>query len=214
MKPHALPDASTIDTERRTLIAGALAMAAMYVLPTSPARAAETPPATHQGTRMSNSAPHEPARDFDFYFGRWNVHNRRLKERLTGSTEWEEFDAQQSCRPILGGMGNEDEFVTDAFDDHHFIGITIRLFDPQKQEWSIYWMDNRRVRMEPPVVGRFERGVGTFYGRDQHKGVPVLARFIWSDIKPDSARWEQALSTDEGNTWETNWVMRMRRVSA
>jgi hypothetical protein len=62
------------------------------------------------------------------------------------------------------------------------------------------------------VVGAFENGVGTFYGRDQHNGTPVLARFIWSDIRRDSARWQQAFSTDEGKTWETNWIMHMTRA--
>ena len=36
--------------------------------------------------------------DFDFLFGDWQVHHRRLKERLAGSTEWIEFDGTQSTR--------------------------------------------------------------------------------------------------------------------
>ena len=33
------------------------------------------------------------ARDFDFWMGSWNVRNRRLRERLAGSDEWDEFEA-------------------------------------------------------------------------------------------------------------------------
>ena len=47
--------------------------------------------------------------DFDFLFGDWQVHHRRLKERLAGSTEWIEFDGTQSTRPALGGAGNVSE---------------------------------------------------------------------------------------------------------
>ena len=51
--------------------------------------------------------------DFDFLFGRWQVKNRRLRERLAGSTQWDEFDARVECRPVLGGLGNCETFETD-----------------------------------------------------------------------------------------------------
>src|SRR5437016_14458398 len=31
--------------------------------------------------------------DFDFFMGRWNVHGRRLRERLKGSHEWIDIEA-------------------------------------------------------------------------------------------------------------------------
>jgi hypothetical protein len=37
-------------------------------------------------------------------------------------------------------------------------------------------------------------------------------RYLWSRIGADSARWEQAYSLDEGNSWETNWIMDFTRV--
>ena len=46
------------------------------------------------------------ARDFDFLIGCWNVHNRRLRERLAGTDEWDECDACFVARRILAGMGN------------------------------------------------------------------------------------------------------------
>lgn len=64
------------------------------------------------------------------------------------------------------------------------------------------------------MTGRFEDGVGTFYGHDSHHGRPVRVRFLWSDIAADSAHWQQAFSTDEGATWETNWHMWMTRIVA
>ena len=51
--------------------------------------------------------------DFDFWMGDWTVQNRRLRERLAGSDEWEEFEAESKAWPILGGLGNEDTYRTD-----------------------------------------------------------------------------------------------------
>jgi hypothetical protein len=36
--------------------------------------------------------------DFDFWIGRWNVRNERLKGRLCGETEWETFSASAEAR--------------------------------------------------------------------------------------------------------------------
>jgi hypothetical protein len=164
-----------------------------------------------RGTPMSHE--HDGAHDFDFYFGRWRVHNERLRERLVGSTEWQHFDAIQECRPILGGLGNLDEFVTDEFGPTLFMGMTLRLFDRATRQWSIWWASNRTGGLEPPVTGAFVDGVGRFEGDDTHNGVPVRARFIWSGIETNSARWEQAFSADGGRNWETNWRMHMTRLA-
>jgi hypothetical protein len=151
--------------------------------------------------------------DFDFWIGSWNVRNSRLKKRLAGSTEWETFDATTTATFLPGGIGNTDVFEADAWRPG-FVGMTIRLFDPASQLWSIYWADNVRCRLEPPVVGAFRGGVGVFEGDDQHEGTPVRSRFTWTHPTPSTARWEQAFSADGGETWETNWIMDMARAGA
>lgn len=174
------------------------------------ARAAEST-AGRTTSHAERTSEHDGSHDFDFWFGRWHVANERLKERLVGSTEWERFEATQECQPILGGIGNIDDFRTDWNDG--FVGMTLRLFDLGRREWSLYWAGNRDGVLQPPVVGRFENGVGTFFGRDVHRGTPVRVRFLWSEITAQSALWQQAFSTDEGENWETNWIMRMTRIA-
>lgn len=58
---------------------------------------------------------------------------------------------------------------------------------------------------DTPMIGRFESGTGMLHGQDAHEGLPIRVRHIWSDITFNSARGEQACSTD-GLTWEVNWI--------
>jgi hypothetical protein len=100
--------------------------------------------------------------DFDFFLGNWAVSHRRLKHRLAGSNEWEEFKGTSSCRKILNGMGNIDEnYLELPGGSYH--AMTVRTFDPKNAEWSIWWFDDRYPgSLDPPVKGYFADGVGKF----------------------------------------------------
>ncbi len=156
-------------------------------------------------------------RDFDFLIGRWQVKNRRLRQRLQNKQEWECFDATQCNQALPGGIGNFDDFIAECWRPD-FVGMSLRLFNPQTQLWSIYWLDNLTAGLDtagsllPPVVGRFENGMGVFECEDMLEGRPIRVRYSWSDITPDSARWEQAMSDDGGATWEMNWQMLLNRI--
>ena len=151
------------------------------------------------------------AHDFVFWMGSWKVHNRSLRERLRGSTDWVEFEATSDARPLPSGLGNEDVFRTDH--EGGFTGLSFRFFDPRTDLWSIYWADSRRPgSLDPPVVGSFSGDVGIFEGTDSLDGRPVHVRFTWTDVTTPAPRWEQAFSDDGGETWETNWVMEFARA--
>ncbi|MFL6145162.1 MAG: hypothetical protein ACJ72N_25275 [Labedaea sp.] len=146
--------------------------------------------------------------DFDFLHGDWDVHNRRLTKRLVGSDDWDEFPGSTRCHGFFGGAGNFDEI---AFPTKGFSGATIRMFNAETGQWAIYWVNSRRSTLDPGVFGGFVDGVGTFYGDDTDDGTPVRVRYLWSEITPASARWEQAFSVDGEQTWETNWIMALTR---
>jgi hypothetical protein len=80
--------------------------------------------------------------------------------------------------------------------------------------WSV--LDGRHPhQLDPPVVGAFRNGSGTFFAKDTFNGQPIVVRYIWSDITANSAKWQQAFSDDSGKSWETNWIMEFhRRVAA
>lgn len=150
--------------------------------------------------------------DFDFLHGAWRVHHRRLRTRLVGDTDWEAFGGASACRPLIGGIGNVDDNVIEL-PAGTYRAATFRLFDPASGLWSIWWADGRAPRLDPPLQGRFENGVGTFFGDDVLDGRPIRVRFIWSRIAASDAQWEQAFSPDAGRSWETNWVMAFSRAA-
>jgi hypothetical protein len=159
---------------------------------------------------MAATNEKDGARDFDFWMGRWKVHNTRLKERLNGCTEWETFEATAHATPLLSGLGNEDDFRTDWRPG--FVGMTVRLFNPLSKRWAIYWASSASGAFEPPVFGAFEGDVGIFEGDDVHEGRPIRVRFVWTRKGSDAASWQQAFSTDAGKTWEVNWRMEFSRM--
>ena len=156
---------------------------------------------------MSDDRLPPGAHDFDFLHGRWKVSHRRLRERLVGSQDWVSLTATADVWPVLRGVGNVDRLIFDTLDRE---GITLRLFDLHTHVWTIHWADSTTGRLDPPLTGRFESGIGTFYGDDTHAGRPVRVRFIWR-ADASNPQWEQAFSEDRGATWETNWVMDFTR---
>jgi len=149
--------------------------------------------------------------DFDFLFGRWKVDSRRLARRLEGCTEWQEIRAKNETRQVLDGVGNVDTFTATFPNGKLIEGMTLRFFDPKTKLWSIYWVDNWSCELQPPVIGRFNRDRGEFYGDDTFKGKPIRVRFIWVKKSRNSAHWEQAFSEDNEKTWETNWEWEITR---
>ncbi len=148
--------------------------------------------------------------DFDFLVGTWDTEHRRLRERLAGSDDWEEFTGRSVCYRMFGGAANVDEI---AFPTLGHSGMSVRLYDPGTDLWTIRWASTTTPGvLGPPVAGRFTDGLGEFFGDDEHGGTPVRVRFRWSDITATSARWAQAFSVDGGETWETNWVMDFTRT--
>lgn len=145
--------------------------------------------------------------DFDFLIGSWKVANRRLRQRLVGSTDWEEFEATSVGWRLFDGGANIDQFT---FPDGT-MALTLRLYEPERQRWTLNWATSTEGVLFPPTIGGFTDGVGLFYGDDTQDGTPVRVRFLWSEITPTSARWEQAFSVDGEKTWETNWIMELTR---
>jgi hypothetical protein len=158
---------------------------------------------------QTTTAERDGQRDFDFFVGNLK---RRLNS-LTGSEKWVEFDGIDVDRNLLNGRANLDELVVDG-PTGHIEGITLRLYNPQTHQWSLYWANGKAgVIGGPPNVGEFKNGRGEFYCQDTYNGRLIFIRYVWSDVTPNSAHFEQSYSDDGGKTWEANWITDQTRIS-
>jgi hypothetical protein len=168
---------------------------------------------------QTSSSPAKPAsierdgqHDFDFEIGSFKIHLKRLLHPLSGSNTWVEFDGTSVTRKVWDGRADLEEFEVDS-PTGHIEGLTLRLYNSQTRQWSLYWANNKNGAMSlPPNVGEFKNGRGEFYAQDTYNGRVVLVRYVWSDITANTAHFEQSYSDDGGKTWEVNWITDQTRV--
>lgn len=177
----------------RTLITAFL-IGAFSLMSTAPVAAPSTPP----------PGPTEQE-GFAFLGGDWKVHHQKLKEPLSGKTEWNEFSGSARFITLLDGLVSVEE-LSDGQGKPY--GGAIRTFDCVTRLWSDRWVPMFSGVLQEPVTGRFEGDTGTFTAPDEFNGEKILVRGQWRRITKTEVTWEQAASRDEGKTWETNWKMR------
>jgi hypothetical protein len=162
--------------------------------------------------RKTATTRHDGQHDFDFEFGRWKAHNRRLQHPLSGSNEWVEFDGTLVAQPIWGGRATMDEYEADG-PSGRVSGMTVQIYSRETHQWSLYGADSRTGAFSfPPSAGEFRNGRGEFYDQEEFHGRSILSRIMWT-ASIDAPRWEQAFSVDGGKTWETNWIVTYARVN-
>jgi hypothetical protein len=152
------------------------------------------------------------SREWDFLAGTWKVRNRRLRQRLIGSSQWDEFDSTLTNWAVLGGRGNigDNEFNGPGAP---YCGMNLRAYNVERDEWLSWWLDGRSpANIGAPLRGKFAGGVGTLLGDDELDGRPIKVRSQWTMVDAGSPRWEQAASIDGGKTWETNWIADFKRT--
>ena len=149
--------------------------------------------------------------DFDFEIGKWRIHLSRLKDRLAGSKTWVEFNGTSVTRKVWNGRANLEEFETDS-SEGHIEGLTLRLYNPQTHQWSIYWANGKDGILGQPMIGEFKKGIGEFFDQETWKGRYVFVRFIWSSTATKIPHFEQSYSDDGGKTWEVNWITDQVRI--
>ena len=163
-------------------------------------------------TALAESTPRDGQHDFDFEVGHWNIHLKYLKARLHNSHEWLEGSGTSVMRSMWDGKANVDELSV-VLPTGPLEGATFRIYSATTHQWSIYWANRKDGQLGiPPMVGEFKDGRGEFYDQEDFEGRKIYVRFLWSNITPKSAHFEQAFSIDGGKTWETNWITDQTRV--
>lgn len=183
------------NAQRRILLqAAAAGLAGGGALGAAPAGAAAAKPA----------ATGKPG-DFDFLTGDWKIKNRQRKNGA-----WDTFDGEATVRGILAGVASVEELRIPA---RKFSGMGLRLLDVDKKLWADHWVNGKSgVLTPPPAWGSFVNGVGTWDSDEEDAGKPTIVRGVWDRITPKSCRWYQAVSRDNGKSWEENWLMDWTRA--
>jgi hypothetical protein len=152
-------------------------------------------------------APAEEDRrqDFDYSIGTWHTRVSLLREPLSGSSAWAEYEGTSVVRTVGNGPANLVELEVEG-PAGRIEGLSLRLYNPNSRQWSLNYSNSRSGTLTPPVYGGFRDGRGEFFGVDTLDGRAVLVRFEISQVTPGSWRYEQAFSDDAGKTWEVNWI--------
>lgn len=174
----------------------ALFCSLLLALPMPSAVAADAPPA---------AAARDGRHDFDFEIGTWDTHLKRLRNPLSGSTTWVEYEGTSVVTKVLGGRANLVELEVDG-PAGRIEGLSLRLYNPEARQWSLNFASIAGGVLTEPVIGAFENGVGEFYGQETFNGRAIFVKFVISKLSEDSWRFEQSFSDDGGRTWEPNWI--------
>ena len=158
------------------------------------------------------AAAADGAHDFDWDFGTWTTHQKRLLHPLSGSSSWVEYTGTDVVRKVWDGA-NTGTIEADGPAGHLEI-FTLRLYNPDSRQWSISFVNRAVSTLTLPVVGEFKDGHGDFYDQEAYNGRMILVRFSVSGISADSCHFEQAFSPDGGKTWETNFIVTETRVKS
>ena len=165
------------------------------------------------------TGPNDHQHDFDFEFGEWQAHIRRLLHPLSGSNEWVDLYGPSIVRKVWNGRANLGEIdLTSTDKKTHIQGISLRLYNPQARQWNIYWASASDGTLTTPLIGAFQNSSGDlknargeFYDREDFRGQPIFVRFIFSELTATTFRLEQSFSPDAAKTWEPNWVSTFTR---
>jgi hypothetical protein len=143
--------------------------------------------------------------DFDFLTGEWKIKNRRFRDNA-----WDSFDGEATVHAILAGIGSVEELRIPA---RNFSGLGLRLLDVERKLWADFFVNAKSgVLTPPPAWGSFVEGVGTWQSESKDGDKPILVRGVWDQITAKSCRWFQAVSRDDGQTWQENWIMHWTRA--
>ena len=176
--------------------------------------AAELPAQPGKPEQPTGSVTLTPLRDgshdFDFLRGTWRlVHGENVRP-LSGFVGQNRMATGRWLARVRGDGITSAEWDAMGPDSARVSGLALMSYDPKAKQWTIRESKNGGAA-EPPVVGHFEGGIGSFYGLREYAGRTMLVRIMVIVVGLDRARLERAFSTDGGSNWETHLIMHLSR---
>lgn len=149
--------------------------------------------------------------DFDFARGAWHTRATQVLDPFDGGLHTVTMNGTKTARPVWGGRAWLEEIEADG-PNGHWEGATLFVYNPKARQWSQTYIDGASGEIEAPTIGSFKDGRGELFGTTVYKDRTVLVRGVWSDIKPDSHRYEISYSRDGGRTWATAFKAYLTRL--
>jgi hypothetical protein len=143
--------------------------------------------------------------DFDFEFGVWKTHLRRLLHPLAQSTTWAEYDGTTAVSKVWNGRSNLIELEVEGAKGR-MEALSLRLYNPEAHQWSLNFANSAGGTVGTPSIGEFHNGRGEFIDQETFGSRTILVRFVITKLSPTACHFEQSFSDDEGKTWELNWI--------
>jgi hypothetical protein len=81
---------------------------------------------------------------------------------------------------VWNGRAQLKEFEADG-SAGHIEGLTLRFYNPQTHQWSLYWANSKDGTLVVTQIGQFKNGQGEFYAQDTLNGKSIFVRFVWSE---------------------------------
>jgi hypothetical protein len=148
--------------------------------------------------------------DFDFDVGVWHTHIKRIKDPLEGGTHVIELEGTVSVHRVWGGKAQLEEIETDG-PEGHWEGMTLFLYNPKAQQWSMNFINSQVGELSSPIIGEFKDGRAELFSQDTLGGRAILVRGVWSDITADSHTYAESYSPDGGKSWAPYFVAHLTR---
>jgi hypothetical protein len=157
-----------------------------------------------QSSQAQQPESHDTARDgqhdFDFNSGVWHTHIKRVVDPFSHPSNSIELNGTVTVRKIWGDRALLEEIETDG-PNGHWEGMSLFLYNPQSHQWSQSFINSKLGALNAPLIGEFKDGRGELFSQDTFHNKSILVRGVWSDIKPDSHRYEESYSNDGGKSW-------------
>ncbi len=168
------------------------------------------PAGAGESAQPSKVAMRDGQHDFDFNFGVWKTHIRRVLDPLSGSANSIELNGTVTVHKVWDGRGLIEEIETEG-PNGHWGGLSVFLYNPEAHQWSQTFADSKNGVLTVPLIGSFKDGRGELFAQDTRNGRSILVRALWSDIKPDSHHFEESFSDDGGKTWIPAFIASLTR---
>lgn len=148
--------------------------------------------------------------DFDFNFGVWHTHIKRILDPFSGATKSVELNGTVTVRKVWDGRAQLEEIEAEG-PNGHWEGMTLFLYNPQSHQWSQNFISSDGGVLNAPTIGSFKDGRGELFSQDTYDGKSVLVRGVWSGITPNSHSYEEFYSKDGGATWAPVFIANLTR---